>query len=124
MRIFVSYSTRDGYLSGNRLTEVRRVVSRYGVPFIDALEGEAPDRQPRIERALVDAHLVVFLKTSSFDDSPWARREQRIALYNQKVSITISISSETKWTKVLLDIEIALADFGASEIPRGTLGSE
>jgi hypothetical protein len=110
MRIFVSYTTRDGFLSGSRLAQVRQVVSRYGVPFIDALEGEAPERQSRVERALIDAQLVVFLRTSSFDESPWVRREQRITSQHQKASVTISITSETKWTNALLDLEMALAD--------------
>ncbi|SRR6266487_5189878 len=110
MRIFVSYTTRDGCLSGSRLAQVRQVVRRHGVPFIDALEGEAPERQSRVERALIDAQLVVFLRTSSFDESPWVRREQRIASQHQKASVTISITSETKWANALLDLEMALAD--------------
>jgi hypothetical protein len=63
-----------------------------------------------VEQALIDADLVVFLRTSLFDDSPWVRRERRIAYYNQKASITITINAETKWAKTLVDLETALAD--------------
>jgi hypothetical protein len=108
MRIFVSYTTRDSYINKQRLSYVFSLVSQYGETYVDALHNDSDDKQVRVKSELAIADIVLFLKTSAFYESPWARMEYNQAIKNKKKIVNISIDTFSDWSDTLKNIEVIL----------------
>ena len=105
MKLFVSYTTRDGYISHKRLRDVSRVLENHGRAFVDAIHNDSADRQARVEQEIVAADLVVFLETSGFSTSTWVARERQLVEEHRKRSICVSIAQGEEWEGALAAIE-------------------
>lgn len=108
MRLFISYTTRDGYLSRARLADVGEVIKRHGRTFIDALHNDSDKKQSRVEFEMAIAQVVVFLKTPASENSPWVQKEQQLAAYLQKIRIEIFLGQEASWSENLKMIDTTL----------------
>jgi hypothetical protein len=105
MKLFVSYTTRDGYISHNRLRDVSRVLENHGRAFIDAIHNDSADRQARVEQEIVGADLVVFLETSGFCTSAWVARERQLVEEHHKISVSVSIAPGEDWDLALASVQ-------------------
>ncbi len=90
MRIFLSYTFRDGYLTEEDLkTAVERVHPGHSV-FVDKFVHNVADVQARIEHEISTCDLLVGIATTGFTYSPWVQDELRFARRFGKPCILIS----------------------------------
>jgi hypothetical protein len=75
MTIFVSYTTRDGYVDRNTLKMVSDVLSKYGSHYIDLLHNDASEKQRHVEEMLSHAQLMILIKSRSIEKSEWVQWE-------------------------------------------------
>jgi hypothetical protein len=79
VRIFVSYTLRDGELSLLLLHRLSRLLTRFGHTYVDALHNSSPRPQAHVEAMLSQANVVVACLTTGFLESEWVRHELRLA---------------------------------------------
>lgn len=91
MKVFVSYTTKDGQASFSLLKKVERLClkSRFAL-FIDLLHNNDQNPQWRIERELADSDLFIIINSPSVFKSDWVKREIEIA---RKQQMPIHITS-------------------------------
>jgi hypothetical protein len=101
MRIFVSYTTRDGYLNVERLKDIDEAIKQFGIVYIDILHNNSADRQRRVEYELALSSIVVFLITPAVHESFWFMKEKRIAEHHKKRCIEICLDNSAEWDDTL-----------------------
>jgi hypothetical protein len=79
MRIFVSYTRRDGVLSGDALARLENILAGVGEVYIDALHNCSRFPQAHVLAALRDSNLVIACDSPSFAQSEWTRIELALA---------------------------------------------
>ncbi|MTD33628.1 TIR domain-containing protein [Paludibacterium sp. dN 18-1] len=80
MRIFVSYSRRDGVVTEQMLEHLRRYLDSISTPFIHCLQPEQGRwEQLRVMRELFRAHAVLLVDSPAARKSPWVKLELTIA---------------------------------------------
>lgn len=110
IRIFISYTTRDSYLDHDRLAEIDRVASSFGFVFIDALHNDSANRQRRVEHELIEASVVLFIRTSGCSHSEWVGWERHKAMECGKYCVEVPLNETGVWEMNLKDIEGALKE--------------
>lgn len=108
MKIFLSYSMRDGYITLTRLHELSRNLDKYGTTFADAVHNQDKDRQGRVEREILNSDLIVFIKTDGFKSSMWARKEIRLATKHSKRSVSVVPDVSQGWESALTAVDAAV----------------
>jgi len=104
MKIFLSYTMRDGNVTLLRLRQASDYLRRFGSVFADAIHNADTDRQARVEREIAECDLVVSIETSAFRKSAWVYREQEIASRLQKKTISVEWLQGENWESVLSSI--------------------
>ena len=79
MRIFVSYTLRDKFLSIEDLQYFENLFSNFGYPYIDILHNQSPDPQEYVIRILKQSKFFCALITPKYFESNWVQIELNIA---------------------------------------------
>ena len=95
MKIFVSYTTRDHYISQQYLKSVSNILSEISEPFIDILHNNATDKQAFVEHKLVSSDLMILLNSESTIHSYWVTWEINNAKKNGIPIIDISLNQNS-----------------------------
>ena len=75
MRIFVSYTLRDGVLSLPLLAGLESLLSKTGTPYIDILHNSSQHPQEYVMQMLNEASIFCACMTPGFLQSEWVRLE-------------------------------------------------
>lgn len=116
IRIFISYTTRDSYLDRDRLAEIDHIASSFGFVFIDALHNDSANRQRRVEQELIEASVVLFIRTSGCSHSEWVGWERHKAMEYGKYCIEVPFDETGTWEMNLRDIEAALIGMTSNKV--------
>lgn len=98
MRVFISYSTRDGLMDAVTLGEVAGCLPESFNPFIDLFHNDSDDVQNRIRLEIVCCDLFLGLKSPAFFASPWVQFELQIARLCRKQIILLDVNSDAPTT--------------------------
>jgi hypothetical protein len=79
MKIFVSYTLRDGILTATTLQEVEAIVAQLGDPYIDLLHNQSINRQAQVVAMLEQASALYACVTPGFLRSEWVQFELAMA---------------------------------------------
>jgi N-acetylmuramic acid 6-phosphate (MurNAc-6-P) etherase len=71
VKVFVSYTTRDSFISKGYLESVDKVVSEYANTFIDLLHNTADKKQEFVEQELLSSDIILLISSKSTSLSPW-----------------------------------------------------
>lgn len=92
-KIFVSYTTRDKYITNNLLFAIETLLRPMAKCYIDILHNDSSNKQERVEEELRTSNLVLLVKSESTHNSTWVARELFLAKhYNIRV-VDVQISS-------------------------------
>lgn len=80
MRIFVSYTLKDAFLSIEDLQYLEAFFSTLGDPYIDILHNKSPDPQEYVMRVLRQSEVFYALITPKYFESSWVQLELGIAV--------------------------------------------
>lgn len=76
MKIFVSYSRRDGLVTAQMLQILDRHLRGIATPFIHCLHGSSSRwQQLLVLRALVSSHVILLVESPACSTSKWVRFE-------------------------------------------------
>jgi hypothetical protein len=75
MRIFVSYTRRDGVLDRAALEAIDALLRANGLPYIDALHNRGANPQKYVVSKLHEADILVVCVTPAIHRSEWVRFE-------------------------------------------------
>mgnify|MGYP006267047417 CR=1 FL=1 len=75
MKIFVSYTLRDGAIDRRLLTKIKRHFEDFGEVFVDLLDNHDPDQQQRVMLELERCDCILLLETPRIHLSKWVRME-------------------------------------------------
>lgn len=75
MKIFISYTQRDRYITDLLLSNIANEVNLFGKPFVDILHNNAEDKQAFVEHKLLEADILLLLNSESINKSKWAQWE-------------------------------------------------
>ena len=70
MRIFVSYTLKDGYLDTSILLQVKELYLNNDSCYIDILDNDSVDKQGRVEQELQSADVLLLIETPILTPSP------------------------------------------------------
>ena len=118
IRIFISYTTRDFYLDRDKLAEIDHLASSYGFVFIDALHNDSFNPQRRVEQELIEASVVLFIRTSGCSRSEWVGWERHKAVEYGKYCIEVPFDETGPWELNLKKIEATLKGMIANKCTR------
>ena len=104
MKLFLSYTMRDGNVTPHHLRQASNSLLKFGPVFADAIHNADSDRQARVERELAECDLVVSIETKAFHESRWVTREREIASRLQKRTISVKWRMGEGWGSVLATI--------------------
>ena len=90
-RIFVCYTTRDSYVTENLLKGVERMLTSYGLVFIDCLHNKSVNKQQEVIKQLVLSDVFIILDSPMLKTSPWVVVELYLASCMLKPIIVIPI---------------------------------
>ena len=79
MRIFVSYTLKDGYLDTSVLSQVKELYRNSDSCYIDILDNDSVDKQGRVEQELQSADVLLLIETPMVMESKWVRHELNVA---------------------------------------------
>lgn len=80
MKIFVSYSRRDGVVTTAMLELLERHLCEVCTPFIHCLHGSNRRwEQIHVLRALLTSHTLLLIESPAADSSPWVKLEVWLA---------------------------------------------
>lgn len=79
MRLFVSYTLKDGYLDTSILLKVKELYKDYDSCYIDIIDNDSIDKQGRVEQELHSADALLLIETPMVMQSKWVRYELNIA---------------------------------------------
>lgn len=75
MKIFVSYTTRDNFVTKDFLINLESKISDLGDIYIDLIHNHSENKQARVESELQQADIFLLINTDSIKNSPWVRWE-------------------------------------------------
>jgi len=104
MKLFLSYTMRDGNVTLLRLRQASVYLRKFGSVFVDAVHNADADWQARVEREIAECDLVVSIETSAFRESAWVNRELEIASKLQKKTISVEWLQGENWKSVLASL--------------------
>ena len=79
MKIFVSYTLRDGVLNSTLLSKLEHLLSEVGAPYIDILHNDSPHPQEHVMAMLNEASVFCACVTPGFHQSEWVQLECAMA---------------------------------------------
>jgi hypothetical protein len=79
MKVFVSYTTRDPFISKDYLETIDKVISEYANSFIDLLHNTANEKQEFVKQELLSSDVVLLISSISTPLSPWVTWELKQA---------------------------------------------
>lgn len=79
MKIFVSYTLKDGYLDTSILLQVKELYRNRDSCYIDILDNDSVDKQGRVEQELQSADVLLLIETPMVMESKWVRHELNVA---------------------------------------------
>ena len=79
MRIFVSYTLKDGYLDTSVLSQVKELYRNCDSCYIDILDNDSVDKQGRVDQELQLADVLLLIETPMVMKSKWVRYELDVA---------------------------------------------
>ena len=79
MKIFVSYTLKDGYLDTSILLQVKELYRNSDSCYIDILDNDSVDKQGRVEQELQSADVLLLIETPMVMESKWVRYELDVA---------------------------------------------
>lgn len=98
MRLFVSYTRRDGQVDEMILRNLKTHLSKTFEPFVHAVEKKsALPEQISVLRALFRCHLILLIESPGVLSSPWVRLELRIGRLLLRPIITLPASFLRSW---------------------------
>lgn len=109
MKVFVSYTTRDSYITKEYLESIDEVVSEYANSFIDLLHNTNNNKQEFVKQELLSSDVVLLISSKSILLSPWVNWELSQAQDKGILVINIPVK-KTKLSNSLEEIRIALSN--------------
>lgn len=88
-KIFVSYTTRDGFITRAYLLNLEEKLRKNFDVFIDMIHNDSKNPQRRIISELASSDVVMLLKTCDSYKSPWVVFELNLAVNNMKTLLII-----------------------------------
>lgn len=82
MKVFLSYTVRDGFIDSRVLEELEKHLSPKWSIYIDLLHNKSASPQKEVLTKLAESDLVIQIVTPSISDSEWACLEKDLALMN------------------------------------------
>lgn len=79
MKIFVSYTTRDEFITRDFLVDLESKISDLGDIYIDLIHNHSENKQARVESELKQSDVFLLISTDSIKNSPWVRWEMDTA---------------------------------------------
>jgi hypothetical protein len=79
MKIFVSYTLRDGILNMQRLKGIESILKQFGDPYIDLLHNQSLNPQRHVVTMLYKSSVLLAFLTPRFYESNWVQLELMIA---------------------------------------------
>ncbi|BFM07733.1 hypothetical protein [Halioxenophilus aromaticivorans] len=79
MKVFLSYTIRDGLINKNLLQLLDGEISRECDIYIDLLHNRSATPQDEVIKQLVSSDMLIQITTPSIDDSGWASLEANLA---------------------------------------------
>lgn len=107
IKVFVSYTTRDHFISKDYLQLVNEAISKYAEPFIDILHNTDSEKQEFVKKELLSSNILLLLSSKSITSSPWVNWEIEQATNYSIPIITINVI-EHELSSSLLEIETVL----------------
>lgn len=93
MRIFVSYTLRDGFVTAELLRGLHRHLAGISIPFIHAIEApRLRHQQLAVLWALVRSRAVVLLVSPSVLQSRWVRLELALGRFLRRPIIPLDVT--------------------------------
>jgi hypothetical protein len=85
-KIFVSYTTMSREINLESLAEIKKVLEKYGRPYIELLDKNSLKNQESIISELVNSDFLILLKTDEIGNSKWVQLELEYA-FNHKIPV-------------------------------------
>lgn len=85
-KIFVSYTTMNREINIESLAKIKKVLEKYGRPYIELLDNNSLKNQESIINELDNSDFVVLLKTDDIGNSKWVQFELEYAS-NHKIPV-------------------------------------
>lgn len=114
MKIFISYSTRDGSINSQKLRRFIKTLPSEASAFVDILHNDSENVQARIEYEIASCDLFLGLISPAFYQSPWVKFELETAKnFRRQVSFIdttslVTFNSQTElvsYCKILKDVQ-------------------
>lgn len=86
LKIFVSYTTRDGKIDKDFLLNLESFSIDYGCIYIDLIHNNSNNKQARVMEELTNSDVVIMIKTDDVYKSEWVNKELN---YAKKTNIPI-----------------------------------
>lgn len=93
MRLFVSYTLKDGYLDISVLLKVKKLYRNCDSCYIDIIDNDSEDKQGRVEQELQSADALLLIETPMVMHSKWVRYELNVAKNRNIVIIKSDINN-------------------------------
>ncbi|OUO77839.1 toll/interleukin-1 receptor domain-containing protein [Bacteroides sp. An269] len=92
MRLFVSYTLKDGYLDTSLLLKVKELYKNCDSCYIDIIDNDSIDKQGRVEQELQSADALLLIETPMAMQSKWVKYELDVAKKRNIVIIKSDIN--------------------------------
>lgn len=98
MRLFVSYTRRDGQVDEMLLRRLKTHLCSTFEPFVHAVEEKAvTPEQFSVLKALFRCHLILLIESPGVRSSPWVRLELTLGRLLLRPIIRLPVSSLRNW---------------------------
>lgn len=98
MKIFVSYTQRDGLVTKKLLLRLKSHLESTSEPFIHALEQDKlKHQQLGVVIAIIRCHLILVIDSPCICESPWVRFELALGRLLRRPMIRVPIDSLSHW---------------------------
>lgn len=98
MRLFVSYTRRDGHIDEFLLRRLKAHLGNTFEPFVHAVEEKSVvSEQFSVMRALFRCHLILLIESPGVRDSPWVRLELALGRLLLRPIIKLQASALNHW---------------------------
>lgn len=91
MRLFVSYTLKDGYLNTSVLLKVKELYQNCDSCYIDIIDNDSVDKQGRVEQELLSADTLLLIETPMVMQSKWVRYELDVA--KREILLLLKVTS-------------------------------
>lgn len=109
-KIFVSYTTRDKYVTNSLLFAIESLLRPMGKCYIDILHNDSSNKQERVEQELKTSNLVLLVKSESAYSSIWVARELLLAKYHNIRVVDVQISSADSEQSIIQAVSCVIAE--------------